>query len=196
MIKNLKYNLIKKNLFICLILLSLVVLYNLFLIINRSTASKIDNEREKIEASVERLSSEKASIVKIIEDTKKIHEEYLKRLEFQKNLTIDANILLNEVSHFIELLNKFYDNSIFKIRVSNVSQNEDYINLAEISLFFEFSHQLQHSPEVAKELEVAIMKNVYFDILNNYKKLLPIDESLTKQDFDLNTLKIYFIKEK
>lgn len=196
MIKSIKHNLIRKNLLFGFFVLCAILLYNLFLILYRAEASKIDKETNRVETNINNKELELKNINETIEKVKKIHQEYLARIEHQKNLTIDLKALNSEITNLVDILNKYYDNAIFKIRLSNVTQNEDYINLAEINLYFEFFHQLQHSPEVALELEKTVIKNVYNDITNNFSKLINIDKSLSSANYDLKTISLFYVKDK
>ncbi len=196
MIKSIKQNLIRENLLFGLFILCAILLYNIFLIIYRAEASKIDNETSKVETNINNKEIELKDINETIEKVKKIHQDYLTRIEHQKNLTIDLKALNGEITNLVDMLNKYYNNAIFKIRLSNVSQNEDYINLAEINLYFEFLHQLQHSPEVALELEKTVIKNVYNDITNNFSKLINIEKRLSSANYDLKTISLFYVKDK
>lgn len=196
MIKSIKQNLIRENLLFGLFILCAILLYNIFLIIYRAEASKIDNETSKVETNINNKEIELKAINETIEKVKKTHQDYLTRIEHQKNLTIDLKALNGEITNLVDMLNKYYNNAIFKIRLSNVSQNEDYINLAEINLYFEFFHQLQHSPEVALELEKTVIKNVYNDITNNFSKLINIEKRLSSANYDLKTISLFYVKDK
>lgn len=196
MIKSIKHNLIKKNLLLGLGFVALFLLYKIFFIAYREEASKIDNETSKISSSIEKKELEVNEVSDSIKVVEKIHNDYLARIEHQKNLTIDLISLSKEVNSFIELLNKYYDNSIFKIRTSSVTQNEDYINVAEINLYFEFNHKLQHTPEVALLLEQTVINSVFSDITNNFKKLINVDKGISSVNFDLKNIKLFYVKEK
>ena len=52
MIKSIKQNLIRENLLFGLFILCAILLYNIFLIIYRAEASKIDNETSKVETNI------------------------------------------------------------------------------------------------------------------------------------------------
>ena len=196
MIKNLKSNAIRKNILSSFIIILLYFLYNFAIVAYRQEAGAIDNEVDKINSSIEAKKNDLESINIKIGQVKKMHEEYLSKVASQKNLTIDANILQSEIASFIDILNKYYDNTLFKIKLNKVVQNDDYINLAEIDLNFEFNHNLQGTPEVSKEVERIIIKNVYNDIAINFSNILPLEKKLSVLNYENKTVKLFYFKER
>lgn len=196
MIKNLKKNQTRKNLFISLFLILLYFVYNFIIVAYRAEASLIDKETDSIIASIDSKKQEMEKINQKINEVKKIHQSYLEKVKSQKNLTIDANILQSEIANLVDMLNKYYDNTVFKLKLKNVVQNDDYINVAEINILFEFFHKLQGTPDVAKQLEKSVIDNVYSDIVNNFSEILVLDKKLSVINYDTNTVKLFFIKEK
>lgn len=196
MIKNLKKNQTRKNLFISLFLILLYFVYNFIIVAYRAEASLIDKETDSIIASIDSKKQEMEKINQKINEVKKIHQSYLEKVKSQKNLTIDANILQSEIANLVDMLNKYYDNTVFKLKLKNVVQNDDYINVAEINILFEFFHKLQGTPDVAKQLEKTVIDNVYSDIVNNFSEILVLDKKLSVINYDTNTVKLFFIKER
>lgn len=196
MIKNLKSNAIRKNILSSFIIILLYFLYNFAIVAYRQEAGAIDDEVDKINSSIEAKKNDLESINIKIGQVKKMHEEYLSKVASQKNLTIDANVLQSEIASFIDILNKYYDNTLFKIKLNKVVQNDDYINLAEIDLYFEFNHNLQGTPEVSKEVERIIIKNVYNDIAINFSNILPLEKKLSVLNYENKTVKLFYFKEK
>lgn len=196
MIKNLKSNAIRKNILSSFIVILLYFLYNFAIVAYRQEAGAIDDEVDKINSSIEAKKNDLESINIKIGQVKKMHEEYLSKVASQKNLTIDANVLQSEIASFIDILNKYYDNTLFKIKLNKVVQNDDYINLAEIDLYFEFNHNLQGTPEVSKEVERIIIKNVYNDIAINFSNILPLEKKLSVLNYENKTVKLFYFKEK
>lgn len=196
MIKNLKKNQTRKNLFISLFLILLYFAYNFIIVAYRAEASLIDKETDSLIASIDSKKQEMEKINQKINEVKKIHQSYLEKVGSQKNLTIDANILQSEIANLVDMLNKYYDNTVFKLKLKNVVQNDDYINVAEINILFEFFHKLQGTPDVAKQLEKSVIDNVYSDIVNNFSEILVLDKKLSVINYDTNTVKLFFIKER
>lgn len=196
MIKNLKSNAIRKNILSSFIIILLYFLYNFAIVAYRQEAGAIDDEVDKINSSIEAKKNDLESINIKIGQVKKMHEEYLSKVASQKNLTIDANVLQSEIASFIDILNKYYDNTLFKIKLNKVVQNDDYINLAEIDLYFEFNHNLQGTPEVSKEVERIIIKNVYNDIAINFSNILPLEKKLSVLNYENKTVKLFYFKER
>lgn len=196
MIKNLKKNQTRKNLFIYFFLILLYFAYNFIIVAYRAEASLIDKETDSLIASIDSKKQEMEKINQKINEVKKIHQSYLEKVGSQKNLTIDANILQSEIANLVDMLNKYYDNTVFKLKLKNVVQNDDYINVAEINILFEFFHKLQGTPDVAKQLEKSVIDNVYSDIVNNFSEILVLDKKLSVINYDTNTVKLFFIKER
>lgn len=195
MIKALRHNYILKGLVSSMIFIGFFFLYKAGLVLYREAASKIDKETSKIETSIQKTNLEINQVNKVIKEVEAIHKAYLERIENQKNLTINSTILKEELSNFINILNNYYDNNVFKIILTNVAQNEEYINVADIILNFEFFHNLYHAPEVALELEKTIITNVYNDITNNFSKLINVDKKISNFNTDTKSINLYYIKE-
>jgi hypothetical protein len=196
MINDLKSNELRKNLLIIFLVLACYLVYSLFLILDRSEARLVDSQTEKINNEINDANANISKVNSIIRTVEAKHLDYLSKLEEQKNLTIDANILYTEMDNFINLINQYYNNSIFKLRISEVKQHDDYINVAEINIVFDFAHPFLEKPEIAKEIEDAIIKNVYFDLINNFKNVVKLEKDISSFDLELKTIKLSYVKEK
>lgn len=196
MIKILKRNQFIKVSVSVASIIGMFFLFNLAKIIIREEASRIDAQTKTIQESIDLRDEEKRAVTKTIQTVKTKYEDYLLKLNEQKNLTIDANKLNSEIQEFVNLLNKYYDNNIFKIRVQYVKQDDEYINIGNICFAFDFNHDYRDDIELSKKLEDMIIKNIYFDLINNFKKDLSILEEKTNMDLNQKIINISYIKEK
>lgn len=196
MINDLKSNELRKNLLIVFFILACYLVYNLFLILDRNEARLVDLQTEGINNEISDANINISKVNSIIRTVEAKHLDYLSNLEEQKNLTIDANILYSEIDNFVNLINQYYNNSIFKLRLLEVKQHDDFINVAEINIIFDFVHPFLDKPEIAKEIEDAVIKNVYFDLLNNFKNVVKLEKDISSFDLDLKTIKLSYVKEK
>jgi len=196
MVKTIKINFLLKNLIFVFILIFLIFLFNLYKVVDREAASKLDVQIKNIQSEIDTKDKNIIQTNKIIKAVKDRYAEYLKKIEEEKNLTIDSTILSMEINNFFELLNKYYNNNIFKINVSNVSPDDEYINLAIISLTFDFNHDFKNDLDLSNNLESTIIKSVYIDILNKFETSLSILKEKSSIDLDNKIIKLYYIKKR
>ena len=194
MVKTIKINFLLKNLILSLVLISLFFLFNLYKVIDREKASELDIQINKIQSEIDTKNKDIMQVNRIIKAVNSRYKDYLSKIEKEKDLTIDSSILSIEMNDFFELLNKYYDNKIFKIHVFNVVPDDEYINLAVITLTFDFYHDFKNDVELSNDLEKTIIKNVYMDILNKFENSLSILKEKSSLDLENKNIKLYFIK--
>lgn len=196
MIKTIKSHAKKKNYLLSFLVLISILSYNLFLMVDRQIASKIDIETESLNKEVRTVIEQSKNITELIKTIERRYKEYLLKIEGSRNLTIDAVVLNREISEFIGLVNQYYDNSMFVVRLGTVKQSDEYLNIGNIVFSFEFRHNYSNNPELAKEIEDAILRNVFYDFTKNFSKVLSVLDEKSFVNLEEKIINISYLKEK
>lgn len=194
MIDSLKKKKIKKYLIVSVIASSIFVAINIIDVIKREEAHRYDKQTKQLNEKTKVLQQDIQKIGSIIDKAVEAHNIYNEKMKYQQKLIINSNKLYQELNIVVDALNKYYDNSIFKLRLQSVNQSDIYVNLAEIVIAVDFYHTLNNQ-DINRELEISIQKELYKDIFLKINQIIALDKKLSKNYIDSKQIKLFYIRE-